>query len=594
MAQTIPSDEPPATLKLADTSTGDPTLGETRKELFVLAGDMVGYSELVFRNAEDGVRNLVASRGTFVKALKANGGRVVATPGDFVLAAFNTAWEAIVAGIAAQTALLERGASAASWRIGIAFGDVFEVEGDIYGHAVNVASRIQSLATPGQILMSDDVSSRLPVGCAITTESLGHHQLKKIDEQVHIHCVASGKAVASIRSGSDGLPARFRDSISKPIVELQSFDPQDDSISTRFFASSLQDEIHLILARLTNSITVRGEATGSKIKPNYILRGSIGGRGQHLRIMPRLVSFSDGATIWAERYDYNLRDSFDAQDEIAWEIVSALQLALTDGEQAQIWKRGTQSGLAWEAFQRGHDEERRYTREGHRQAKQFYSKALSIDPDYLCALVAFAFIHLDEVRLGWTDNVAYSIHEAEIRYELAARIDARHSDVLALLGFLRLLQGKSEDARRAMESAVASASHSPEIVGYQGALLDLLGDFPAAIRAYQRAASLSHHVSPWILGNLALSNLALGQAREAELVCREVVISHPGYVRAWLGLTVALVRQNKLGDALNAASRLLELDPKFTITDWSRAKPFADDALLSAFAHDMEKAGIPK
>ena len=581
------------TIVSSEAASSDTIVAETRKELFILAGDMVGYSESVFRNPETGVRNLVTSRNAFVKALKANGGRIVSTPGDFVLAAFESASDAAVAGIAAQSALLENRLQDSRWRVGIAFGEVFEIDGDIYGHAVNVASRIQGVAAPGQILMSDDVVRRFPDGFSVVTESIGSKRLKNISESVHIYCVVSSN---SEEYTSDFLRdiQKYRENIVKPIVEIQPFEPQDDSQSARFVASSLQDEIHLVLARLTNSISVRDTTAVARGKPHYVLRSSISARGQHLRIMPRLISVSDGATIWAERYDYDLRDSFDAQDQIASEVVSALQLALTDGEQAQIWKRGTRSGLAWETFQRGHDEERRYTREGHRRAKEFYSSALTMDPTYLCALVAFGFCYLDEVRLGWAENDEKAIHEAELLYERASRIDAGHSDVLALLAFLRLLQRKPQEAQRAMDDAVAVAGHSPEIVGYQGALMDLLGNYPAAIRAYNRAASLSHHVSPWISANLALSNLAVGRAKEAELICREVVASHPGYVRAWLALTVALVRQDKVSEALRAASRVLDLDPKFTVTEWSHGRPFADEALLAAFARDMEKAGLPR
>ncbi|MGO4438281.1 adenylate/guanylate cyclase domain-containing protein [Rhizobium sp. RAF56] len=570
-------------------------LTERKKNVFVLAGDLAGYSQLVHHNEEQGIRQLVASRGVFVHALTANGGVVVSTPGDFVLASFQTGGEALVAAIASQTAVAQ--SSLAKWKVGIAYGQVYEFEGDIYGHAVNVASRIQALAAPGEILLSDEVRAQLPQQFPIRVYSLGHHNLSKIKETVHIHSVqdhASADLLEfPISQNSNGLSVELKKSIAKPIIQLSVFEAYDRTRKVRFIASSLKDEIHLILARLAHSISVIDSSDPSKTRADYVLSGSVCGRGTHLRVMPKLVSTSDGATIWAERYDFDMRSSFDAQDLIAWEVVSALQIALTDGEQAQVWKRGTKSGVAWGYFQRGHDAERRFARESHLQARQMYEKALEIDPTYLCALVALAFCHLDEVRLGWTKDTSNSVLQAEALYLRAAAIDDSHSDVLALLGFLRYLQGDNTAARHAMERATKVAAHSPEIIAYHGALLDLLGDFPAAIRAYTRAVSLSHHVPPWIAANLALSTLAIDRPQAAELVCREILSTHPAYARAWLILAMALSRQDNLKEGGEAAARLLELDPNFSITEWSFSKPFTDEVLLSAFEEDMKKVGLP-
>ena len=131
--------------------------------------------------------------------------------------------------------------------------------------------------------------------------------------------------------------------------------------------------------------------------------------GSHLRIMARLISCADGVTLWMESFDCDLEHSFDLQDQISQEIVAALQLSLTEGEQSHLSRRGTSSGKAWECFQRAHDIERRFTRHGHRKAKEFYAEALKLDPNYLSALVAMGFCHLDEVRLGWTKDERESI-----------------------------------------------------------------------------------------------------------------------------------------------------------------------------------------
>jgi tetratricopeptide (TPR) repeat protein len=358
-------------------------------------------------------------------------------------------------------------------------------------------------------------------------------------------------------------------------------------------AKALVEEVHLILSRIANSILVTTQKPKHAAAHDYVLSGTIQSGGPHLRIMAKLVSCADGITMWGEKFECDLRRPFDIQEQIAREIVAALQLTLTEGEQAQLWRRGTQSGQAWENFQRGHDFERRYTRRGHQAAIEFYQKSLDIDPNYLSAMVSLAFCKLDEIRLGWTSDPSASIAEADRLCRQALDLQSRHADVQALLGFLRYFQGDSDSARAHIARAVELGSHSPEIIGYQGALYDLLGDYRAAIRAYARAISLSFHSPAWIASNLGLSYLALNENIEAERIYREITQHHPDYVRAWIGLAMALNRQGKSKEAQLAADTVLGLDPHFTVQEWAHSRPFNDPSLLDRFVTDLKATGLP-
>ena len=247
-------------------------------------------------------------------------------------------------------------------------------------------------------------------------------------------------------------------------------------------ARGIEEEIHIVLSRLSHSISVLDrDAPDGRPKPDYVLRGNMQSAGRHLRLMARLVSVATGATLWAERYECDLSGEFDVQDDVAREIVVALQLALTEGEQARHWRQGTRSGIAWELFQRGRDAESRYTRQGHRLARSHYEEAVRLDPSYMSALVALGFCHVDEVRLGWSDDNPKSLNEAEAVLDHAMRLDPNHPEVLALTAFVRQMQGRSEAGRR-WSAAVRAGRRNSEIVGYQGALLWMRGDFPPPIR----------------------------------------------------------------------------------------------------------------
>jgi Flp pilus assembly protein TadD len=172
-------------------------------------------------------------------------------------------------------------------------------------------------------------------------------------------------------------------------------------------------------------------------------------------------------------------------------------------------------------------------------------------------------------------------------------LQPQHADVQALLAFLKYFQNRFQEATEAMNRAVTLASHSPEIIAYQGALYDLLGDYRAAIRAYTRAFSLSIHSPAWIASNLGLSYLALNENDEAERIFREIVHNYPDYVRAWLGLAIALSRQGKSKEARPAAETVLALDPHFTAREWAQSRPFNDPILLQRFIADLRATGLP-
>jgi adenylate cyclase len=566
--------------------------------LVVLTADLVGYSELVFRDVQNSISVLRQTRGIVAESITRHSGKVLQTPGDFILATFDEFGRALNAAVAAQARLLTHHRSESQkkgghWKIGIAAGEVYVIEEDYFGNAINVAARLQSLAGPGDILYTFASGSHGNVEGA-TIQDLGRKKLKNIDDPVQVYraYLPAYELFMETSRADLKMSPRLLKHLRKPTLRLEPFRSLNHSEKSHLFADALVGEVQLILSRLSNSILVVDPTASIAGNHDYVLSGTIQSGGPYLRIMARLASTSDGLTMWAERYECDLESSFDVQDQISREIVAALQLALTEGEQAQLVRRGTKSGKAWDLFQRAHDIERQFTREGHEKAKDFYEQALALDPEYLSALVALAFCHLDEVRLGWSKDERDSLERANTLCDRATGSATRNADVLALKAFLGFFQKRWDEARAKMQEAVQVAPQSPEIIGYQGALFDLMGDFRAAIGSYTRALSLSAHSPAWIPSNMGLSQLALGNNEEAEHIYREVLEHHPKYVRAWIGLAVALNRQGKNDEALRAADRVLLLDPSFSAAEWVKSRPFNDDRLLDAFTADLRSVGL--
>ncbi|NJM29260.1 MAG: tetratricopeptide repeat protein [Rhizobiales bacterium] len=569
------------------------------EELAVFTADLAGYSELMFRDPQSGFLVLRATRTIIASHILKNSGKVLQTPGDFVFATFRQFSDAFDAAAGSQMNLMQHHQAHGElppghWKIGIAFGDVYSIGEDYFGNAINVSSRLQSLASPGEIMFTGPPASLTPPE-GFLIRDVGAKKLKNIDAPVRVQRAWLPSYEEFIEKTGPRLktPTQLLRRIVKPVLKLEPFRNIGGGAESEQFGVALAEEIQVILSHLANTLTATDPAAKSSISHDYLLSGTVRQVGSHARIIGRLMSASDGTTIWSERFDCDLESSFDVQDQISQEIVTALQLHLTEGAQIQLWRRGTKSGRAWELFQRAHDIERRFTREGHLKAKELYGEALKLDNNYLSAAVALGFCHLDDVRLGWSSDEAASIANAELQCAVARKLAAQHPDVFALQAFLCFFRKDWDAALTHIHSAVALAPHSPEVIGYMGALYDLMGDFESAIAAYSSALATSPHAPAWIPSNLGLSYIAIGNVHEAERIFREVILHHPVYVRAFIGLTVSLCRQGSMNDARATAREVLRLDPEFTALEWSKSKPFQDERLSLSFVADLREAGVP-
>lgn len=600
-----------------------PAAADIRRHLAtVLAADAVGFTQRMRADAQAAVASLLDCRAVLTEVIEVFNGTIVGTPGDFLLALMPSGLEAVEAAVEIQHRLAARNESVAEimradYRIGIGIGDIYEHGSDVLGDAVNVASRLQAIAEPGGVLVSAAVREAVGRQPWVTFQDLGERSLKNIAEAVRVYAVSELPGVAhmpdmtanggrdmvdrAVREEPEGTPARAMatDRLPiKPVVEIEPFRAVGDGREDRMFAEGLSDEILAMLANLGTSLVVRqmvadpAMSAASTLVRRYRLGGSIRLSAAGIRIVAHLSEARSGDAIWADRIDYRIDQSFDAHEVIARQVVTALQVTLTEGEQAQLWSGGTTNIRAWEMFQRGHDQERRFTRHGHSEARRCYSEALQRDPHYISAIVALAFCHLDEIRLGWTEDDAGSFAEAQALYLRATAINPDHPECLALQAYLELHRRHDEAAVTAMEKAARLAPRSSELAAYLGYIYETVGRYEDAIIAYRRAMWLSQHFPPWIASNLAMTLCVTGRAEEAHKLLLGVIAHHPDYSRAQLCLAIAFTRLGQAEEARRAAAELLRLDPQFKIADWARNRPYADPAVMTALLNDMRTVGL--
>ncbi len=387
-----------------------------RRLAAILAADVVGYSRLMEAD-EAGTRAHLRSLHSELidPRIAADGGRIVKTTGDGILVEFGSAVDAVQNALAIQSAMAGRNAELPEeqrlvFRVGINLGDVIIEEDDIHGDGVNVAARLEGLCEPGEVYVSGTVHDHVEGKLAAAFDDLGEQTLKNISKPIRVFRVSAGPgevAVALDESvGGPSLP-------DKPSIAVLPFDNMSGDAEQEYFADGLAEDVITALSKISklaviarnSTFAYKGAATdvrriAENLGVRYVLEGSVRSGGKRLRISAQLIDATDGRHIWAERYDRVAEDLFDIQDEITKEIVTALRVQLSDGEEAHVWNRGTRNVDAWRCATEATELCVRFTPVHIARARELAEHAIDLDPDYPHAWSVTAVCDWYMARIG--------------------------------------------------------------------------------------------------------------------------------------------------------------------------------------------------
>jgi adenylate cyclase len=338
------------------------TEGFKRKLTAILSADVKEYSRLMSQDERGTIRTLIAYKEAMSMLIQEYRGRVVDSPGDNLLAEFGSVVDAVNCAVEIQRELAERNAKLPparqmEFRIGINLGDVVEEEGRIYGDGVNIAARIEGLTEGGGICISRNVYDQVKNKLSLEYEYLGEHTVKNIADPVSVYRILTEPQVAGpkITKGFE-LP-------DKPSIAVLPFVNMSGDPEQEYFSDGISEEIITGLSKIpqmfviarNSSFTYKGtpvkaQVVSKELGVRYILEGSVRKAGNRVRITAQLVDAVTGLHLWAERYDRDLGDIFALQDEITMKILTALQVELTEGQQARVYGTGTDNFEAYIKF----------------------------------------------------------------------------------------------------------------------------------------------------------------------------------------------------------------------------------------------------
>jgi TolB-like protein len=434
-----------------------------RRLTAIFAADVAGYSRLMGADEAGTAWALREHRAAIDPVVAGHGGRIVKTTGDGLLLEFPSIVAAVECAVTVQKLMAERNADVPDdrrmlFRIGINLGDVLIEGADILGDGVNVAARLEGIAEPGAIYISDAAHQQVRDKLAVTFEDRGEQQLKNIARPVRAYRVrCAGAAVGPLPTS----PLSEKPSIAVLPFQNLSGDPAQD-----YFSDGITEDIIAELSRFrslfvvarNSSFALRGKTTevaeiGRRLGVQYLVEGSVRKAGKRVRVTVEFVDAARGNHLWGERYDRELEEIFVVQDEITRAVVSTLPGQLEDAGRDLAKRKQTLNMTAYDLVLLGNDRWRRLTRSDLVEALGYFTRAVALDPHYARAHANVAWTHVCSVFLETADVT--SLDQALRHIETALDIDDSDAWSHGVFGQLLFLLSRDEEAEIHFKRALA-------------------------------------------------------------------------------------------------------------------------------------------
>ncbi|MGH8678814.1 MAG: adenylate/guanylate cyclase domain-containing protein [Burkholderiales bacterium] len=574
----------------------------------MLAADAAGYSRLMAADERATVTALDAARAVFRARIEASQGRVIDMAGDSVLAVFETASGAVNSALEIQEALAAlHGATPEEqrmrFRIGVHLGDVIEkADGTVYGDGVNIAARLEGLAEPGGITVSESIRTAVKGKVAAGFEDQGAQQVKNIAEPVRAYRVGPERGAAPKATSAAGETRLSR--ADKPSIAVLPFTNMSGDPEQEYFSDGITDDIITDISRISGLLVIARNSSftfknqnvdikdvGRKLGVRHVLEGSVRKAGMKVRINVQLIDAETGGHVWADRYDRDLEDMFAVQDEVTRRVVDALRVTLTRSEEAGREDRGKVNPEAYDYLIRGRACILQFSAEAVVEARAMLERALAIDPGMKQAYAYLAIVYGTEYLNGWNNPAPDHLEQALALARKACEaneFDAISYDALAIaLTWSRKLDEAEMAARRAIElDPNLSEAH-----GGLGSVLHFAGQHEQAIKSFERALRLDPQFHVWIHA-CGRAQFALKRYEEAEATFKRRLIHMPrsDVTRAYLASLYG--HTGRTEDARQIWRELMDINPKYTIEHTLRVLPYRNRAPLEHLVAGLRNAGL--
>jgi adenylate cyclase len=572
-----------------------------RRLAAVLAADIAGYSRLMGRDEERTLAELKVVRKSLVDtSIASHRGRIVKTAGDGMLVEFISVVDAVRCALEVQRAMIERNVDVPQelrieFRIGIHVGDVIIDENDIFGEGVNIAARLEAIAKPGGVCISDDAYRQVRGKVDIVFDDMGVQTLKNIAEPMRTwHARLATDVAPPNRSATVPTQAKGPALPDKPSIVVLPFDNMSAEDGQDYLADGIVEAItaalscirsFFVIAR-SSAFTYKGRATdareiGRELGVAYLLEGSVQKVGNRLRITVQLIETEAGAHVWSSRYDGVLEELFDLQDRITQQVAGALQPSIRLAEIERSWRRRPQDLGSYDYTIRAMPHAWVLEKEGSGKALELLETALAIDPEYPLALALAGWCHAQRAVYNWADDIKDSQTKARSLAERAANLSGDDPLILTVLGAVNTFVRNYGTARVLLERAVALDPNCAWAWSRLG-WIENYSDRPrSALQHFERALRLSP-IDPMNFNNYA----GIGSSHEvaqdydkAVEFYRRALQERPHATWIYRNLASALAGADRIDEAKAAFAEMLRSYPGLTAAKFKEAMVFSGPTL---------------
>jgi TolB-like protein/class 3 adenylate cyclase len=586
----------------------------SRKLAVILHADVVGSTSLVQQNEMLAHQRIQAAFKSFSETIAAYGGVTHELRGDALVAEFDRASDAVSSALAFQAL---NGAFNANLddeiqpqlRIGISLGEVIIADNTITGAGVVLAQRLEQLAESGGVVVQGAISETVPTRMPFEFLSLGEQVLKGFDQPVRAFA-------ANLRPGEE-LPTPEADAVSTsvkptalPIPEIPSiavlpFTNMSGDSEQEYFADGITEDIITTLSKISNlfviarnsTFTYKGTAIEMKkvaqeLGVRYVVEGSVRKAGQQVRVTAQLIDASTGYHLWADRYDRTLTDIFSLQDELTREIVTAVDVELTEGDQIRVWRDGAGDTAAYEHFAKGREFFSQNTRKAISQGQQEFEKALALNPKFAAAHAYIGWNHAVG-GVWWSDDRQQAFSSARAAAEAALSLDNDQVNAHGVLSFIDLYSDEHDRAERIALEAATLNPNSADTHDILAMVQSFSGKPDEALVAARHACRLCPR-TPEKLLELGRAFFEGKRFEEALAPLDKLIFNRPYWITARALLIVTSVGLGNIELTKHHTTELLRIRPNFSIGSWTRtlAYKFSDDC--ERYLDGLRSAGLPE
>lgn len=573
-----------------------------RQLMAILSADVAGFSRLMAADEERTVARLKRLREEVIDPIAAaRQGRLVKTAGDGFLLCFQSALDAARCAIEMQRANAELNAEAApderlELRVGVNLGDVILEAGDIFGDGVNIAARLQELAEPGGVALAANVHEHAAVRALAEFRDGGEHLVKNIDRPLHVWRWRSEQEPSAVeRPGAASLAERCSVAV-LPFVNM-SGDPEQD-----YFADGITEDIITALSHFRTLFVIARNSTfafkgravdvkriGRELSVRYVLEGSVRKSGNRVRITAQLIDAEPGSHVWAQRYDRELTDIFDVQDDVTAAIVTAIVGRVEAAELERARHKAPANLDAYDLLLRAKDHHHRQTPEDNAEARALLEQALARDPNYAQAHAWLACTMGQAMLRGYAPMTPETMRVGVAAAERAQELDDNDSEAHRVLAEIRTIERSYDRAERHHERALALNPNDARIVAQRGELLTWLGRAEEAVPWLEKALRLDPNGADRRAFTLGRILFAARRYSEAIAALRRSA-AEPHLQQVYLAACHAALGDLAAAQAAAAAAR--RLSPDFSGQRYAASLPFRDDADRAHLAEALQQAGL--